>query len=74
MFEDGVFTKPELVKFVGLSPTQIDRLERAGKFPTRVYLSGDAPNSKVGWCRRTVVQWLNRRDPSGRGRPPSLKG
>ena len=76
MFEDGALTKTELVKFVCLSMTQVDRLEKGPeKFPARVLLSGAAPNSKVCWCRRSVVQWLQARDPNRHGRPdpPPMK-
>jgi len=73
MFEDGILTKVQLVKFTGLSATQIDRLEKVhGSFPHRVQLSGNGYNSKVGWCKRSVVEWLARRPPP-KGKPPTLE-
>ena len=67
MSDDGLFSKKQLREVVLLSPTQIDRLERMGKFPQRVTL-GDHANSRVGWLRREVLEWLQARVSKRRAR------
>lgn len=53
---------PDLHKKVGLSRVQIFRLERDGKFPSRIQLG---PNS-VGWLESDVDAWIEGRARSGR--------
>jgi prophage regulatory protein len=55
---------PRLVSFKHLSEIGIRysrehlwRLEAAGKFPRRIYLSPQ----KVAWIEREIVEWLNGR-------------
>jgi prophage regulatory protein len=48
----------DVTERTGLSGSTIWRLERAGKFPTRLQLS----NNAVGWNEADVLVWL-------RGRP-----
>jgi predicted DNA-binding transcriptional regulator AlpA len=57
--DEGFYTKKTIVAVVGISLTQIDRLEGAEppKFPQRVQLSGTAPNSKVGWYKKEIHAW-----------------
>ena len=48
---------PELQKLVGLSRTQIWRLERDGQFPARRYITKRA----VAWPADEVFGWLESR-------------
>ena len=57
----GFYDKKQVHELTRLSKTQIDRLEKAGKFPRRRKLSGDFPNSRVGWLIDEVVAWLRSR-------------
>ena len=52
-----IIRKSQLKEITGLSPRHIDRLEKAGKFPTRIQLSLRA----VGWYEDEIIQWLNTR-------------
>ena len=61
--DDGFYNKKQLKKVVPISMTQVDRLEKQGKFPKRVPLSGTARNSKVGWFKRAVHAWCLARKP-----------
>jgi predicted DNA-binding transcriptional regulator AlpA len=63
MTEDGFYTKKQLKDVVGISMTQVDRLEKQGKFPTRAQLSGTAKTSKVGWLKKLVHAWCLARQP-----------
>jgi predicted DNA-binding transcriptional regulator AlpA len=56
--EIGFFTKRQVKDICGISLTQIDRLESQGRFPKRCVLSGNARNSKVGWCRDEIRSWV----------------
>lgn len=47
----------ELVELVGLRPSRIDELERAGKFPARVRISDRA----CGWRSDEVDAWIDAR-------------
>jgi prophage regulatory protein len=58
MSDEGFYSKRTLKDVVPLSMTQIDRLEKAGDFPQRVRLSGSSHNSRVGWLKRLVHQWV----------------
>lgn len=42
---------------VGLSPTTIWRLEKAGKFPSRINIT----ESRVGWFEEEIDNWLETR-------------
>ncbi|GAB5450248.1 MAG: AlpA family transcriptional regulator [Halioglobus sp.] len=52
-----ILSKKEVRGLVLYSPAHIDRLEKAGLFPTRVQLG---PN-RVGWIESEVLQWLHDR-------------
>jgi prophage regulatory protein len=52
-----IIRKSQLQEFTGLSPRHIDRLEKAGKFPSRLQLG---PKS-VGWYENEISEWLNNR-------------
>ena len=58
---DGFYSKKDLRGIVLLEPTQIDRLEQAGKFPKRVRL-GPYRTSRVGWPKREVQAWCKDRE------------
>ena len=53
-------SKRELRQLVLYSPQHIQRLEDAGRFPTRVRL-GNGPRSRVGWVEQEVQDWLKER-------------
>lgn len=55
--DDGFFSKKNIRNVVPISFTQIDRLEKKGKFPPRVKLSGDDRTSKIGWVKKEVLDW-----------------
>jgi prophage regulatory protein len=59
--DEGFFSKKELRAIVLWSPTQIDREEKAGKFPKRVRL-GSFRNSRVGWVKSEVLAWCRERE------------
>lgn len=52
---DGLARYPETHTITSLSRSQIFKLERDGKFPKRVQLSGGA----VAWHRRELKAWLD---------------
>ena len=54
---ERVIRKPELFSRIPLSDPTIWRMERAGKFPKRVKLGGNA----VGWLETEVEAWLAER-------------
>jgi len=58
---DSIFVSlKEACRIVGLSRAQVDRLRRAGDFPTSFELTG-APNGKVGIIRSELFQWCSTR-------------
>jgi predicted DNA-binding transcriptional regulator AlpA len=57
MSDEGFYTKKTIRIVVGISITQIDRLEAKGKFPKRVILSGTSKTSRVGWFKNEVHAW-----------------
>jgi prophage regulatory protein len=63
--DEGFYSKKQLREIVLLSPTQIDRLEKAGKFPKRVRL-GPYRTSRVGWLKREVHAWCKQREEARR--------
>ena len=50
-----IIRKSDLKKITGLSTRHIDRLEKAGKFPSRIQLG---PRS-VGWYESEIIDWIN---------------
>jgi len=51
---------PQLSTTVGLSRTQIWRLEKEGKFPKRIQLSSNS----VGWDFEEIQTWLKQKKES----------
>ena len=58
--EDWLVDKKELRHLVIYSPSHIDRLEKAGKFPKRRILG----KRRVGWSRREILAWRDRDNPA----------
>jgi prophage regulatory protein len=54
---ERLIRKPEVVERVGLSASQIDRLEREGRFPRRVPLGMNS----VAWVESEVLAWVRER-------------
>jgi len=52
-----ILSKRQLRELVLYSPQHIDRLEKAGRFPTRVKLG----QARVGWIESEVLEWLQER-------------
>ena len=52
-----MLSKKDLRQLVLYSPAQIDRLEKAGRFPKRVRLGP----GRVGWVESEIVAWLRER-------------
>lgn len=52
--KERVLRKKELLTMLGLSDPTVYRLERAGKFPKRLRLGGQA----CGWLQSEVEGWL----------------
>ena len=52
-----ILSKKDLRQMVLYSPAQIDRLEKAGRFPKRVRLGP----CRVGWVEEEVLAWLDAR-------------
>ena len=63
----SIIRKPEVRRRVGLSDSQIWRLEKAGLFPARVQLGIVA----VGWNESEIDQWVENR-PRVDAQRPSL--
>ena len=59
--DDAFWDKKTVCALTTLSKTHIDRLEALGKFPRRFQISGNHRNSRVGWKRQTVREWLRNR-------------
>jgi prophage regulatory protein len=59
--------KKEVRARTSLAYATIDRMEKAGRFPTRQRLS-DCPRGRVGWYEHEVEDWI--RDPLGYRTPP----
>ncbi|MEO8420166.1 MAG: AlpA family phage regulatory protein [Hyphomicrobium sp.] len=53
---ERIITRKQLKCLVPLSPSQIERLEKAGKFPKRVALGP----GRVGWIESEVNGWIER--------------
>ncbi len=59
--DDSIFyLKKEVCAVTRLSPAQIDRLERDGKFPRRQNLTGKL-NGKAVWIKSDVQDWCHAR-------------
>jgi prophage regulatory protein len=52
-----ILSKKDLRQLVLYSPAQIDRMEKAGRFPKRVRLGP----CRVGWVEEEVLTWLDTR-------------
>ena len=52
-----VLRTPEVVRRVGLSRTQVWRLEQAGDFPKRISLG----SKSVGWIESEIDGWIKAR-------------
>ena len=52
--ETRIIRRPKVCRLTGLSNSTLERLERAGEFPSRRQLG---PNS-VGWVRAEIEDWL----------------
>ena len=52
-----ILSKKDLRALVLYSPAQIDRMEKAGRFPKRVQLGP----CRVGWVESEVLKWLQER-------------
>lgn len=59
--QDRMLRRPEVAKIVGLSPTTLWRMEKAGCFPARRQLSAGA----VGWLESEVLSWIAERESGG---------
>lgn len=55
--EQQIIRPRDISSLTGLSPVTIYRLEKAGKFPSRIKLSPGA----VGWRRSEIEAWLDAR-------------
>jgi prophage regulatory protein len=53
----NILNKRDVVKITGLSPVTIWRLERRGKFPSRINLS----DFRVGWKDSEIYEWIDSR-------------
>jgi prophage regulatory protein len=45
----------EVRELFGVSRTSVDRWEKAGTFPKRIYLG----IKKIGWRKEDIQQWIN---------------
>lgn len=52
-----LITRPELLKLVPYTIRHIYRLEKAGKFPSRVKVGAN----RVAWVQSEVLRWLELR-------------
>jgi prophage regulatory protein len=52
---DSIISKKKLLQIIGLSDSQLRRLEKAGKFPKRVWLGP----GRVGWIGSEVNAWID---------------
>ncbi|MEG2664325.1 MAG: AlpA family phage regulatory protein [Hafnia sp.] len=63
----GALGKKELLAVVPLSMSTIDRLESAGEFPKRWYIT----DKRCAWTREEVEHWLEERKAAS---PEKFKG
>ena len=52
--KERIIRKPELFRKIPLSDPTVWRLEKAGRFPKRIKLGGNA----VGWFESEIDAWL----------------
>jgi predicted DNA-binding transcriptional regulator AlpA len=57
---DRIIRWKELSHLVPYSAMHVSRLEKLGRFPTRIKL-GEGKRAAVGWSSREVIQWINAR-------------
>jgi predicted DNA-binding transcriptional regulator AlpA len=57
---ERLLSRKQIREITTLSFTQIDRLEREGKFPPRIRLT-DHPRGRVAWLETAVLDWINSR-------------
>jgi prophage regulatory protein len=69
MLTRNIIRKPAVRKRTGLSDSQVWRLERDGRFPSRVQLSPMA----VGWYEDEVDAWVHARVRASGRQPPLPK-
>ena len=58
MENDIPILEPECRELTKLHPATRRRLEKKNQFPQRFRLGADAPNGRIGWSRREVLDWL----------------
>ncbi len=54
-----ILRAPEVVRLIGVSRTTLWRMERAGKFPKRISISGGG--TAVGWREDQIREWIDSR-------------
>ncbi|MCA8897045.1 MAG: AlpA family phage regulatory protein [Amphiplicatus sp.] len=57
MQSDVFLPRPQTINKVGLSASQIDRLEKVGKFPRRIQIS----ERRVVWSEVELDEWMDAR-------------
>ena len=55
--QDRIIRKAELLSIIPLSHVTIWRMEKAGKFPKRVQIGGNA----VGWLASEINNWIDQK-------------
>lgn len=69
----GAFGKKELLAVVPLSWSTIDRMERAGDFPKRFWIT----DKRCAWNQEEIERWLDKRQESSptefRGKKPPVE-
>lgn len=55
-----ILRRKEVCNCVGLSYTSVFRLERTGRFPSRIRLS--PMGRSVGWLESEIFQWIAERE------------
>ena len=55
--QEQIVRKDRLREMTGMSPSQTERMEKAGKFPRRRQIT----ERIVGWSYIEVQQWINER-------------
>jgi predicted DNA-binding transcriptional regulator AlpA len=56
---NGIWSKKQVARFIGISLPTVDRWEKAGKFPKRTVLSfyQTGRPARVGWPMDVVMAW-----------------
>jgi len=57
---DQIISKPALSEIVGLSVSQLTRLEKEDRFPKRIHIG----KRRVGWSLKEVVAWIEEKKES----------